>query len=49
MATAGNLVWEDSNFNGRQEAGEPRVANVLEAFDVNDPKIGEATPTMKGI
>ncbi|MFN8319523.1 MAG: SdrD B-like domain-containing protein [Saprospiraceae bacterium] len=50
MATAGNLVWEDSNFNGRQEAGEPRVANVLvEAFDANDLKIGESTTNSEGI
>ncbi len=50
MATAGNLVWEDSNFNGRQEEGEPRVANVLvEAFDANDIKIGESTTNSEGV
>ncbi|MBK8701011.1 MAG: DUF11 domain-containing protein [Saprospiraceae bacterium] len=43
MATAGNLVWEDTNFNGRQDVSEPKVANVrVEAFDVYNQKIGEA-------
>ncbi|MBK7223746.1 MAG: DUF11 domain-containing protein [Saprospiraceae bacterium] len=50
MATAGNLVWEDSNFNGKQEASEPKIANVLvEAFNANDIKIGEGVTNSEGI
>ncbi len=50
MATAGNLVWEDTNANGKQEAGEPKIAAVLvEAFDQNNQKIGQDITDNDGI
>ena len=49
MATAGNLVWEDSNFDGIQDDAEPKVANVVvEAFDENNVKFGEAITNNEG-
>jgi uncharacterized repeat protein (TIGR01451 family) len=50
MATAGNLVWEDSNINGIQDVGETKIQNVLvEAFDQNNNKIGEDYTDSEGL
>jgi hypothetical protein len=51
MATAGNLVWFDENFNGFQDAEEPRLANVkIEAYDVETNEIvGEAVTNTEGV
>lgn len=50
MATAGNLVWEDSNINGIQDIGEQPVANVLvEAYNVNNQMVGQAYTNSAGV
>jgi hypothetical protein len=51
MATAGNLVWFDENFNGFQDAEEPRLANVkIEAYDIETNEIvGEAVTNTEGV
>lgn len=44
--TLGNLVWEDTNANGIQDAGEPGVAGVLvKLLDANGVQVGSATTT----
>ncbi|MDF1698557.1 MAG: SdrD B-like domain-containing protein [Saprospiraceae bacterium] len=40
MAEAGNLVWHDENFDGIQNQGEAKVADVLvEVYDVASDKL----------
>jgi len=44
--TLGNLVWEDTNANGIQDAGEPGMAGVLvKLLDANGVQVGSATIT----
>ncbi|MGB4960612.1 MAG: SdrD B-like domain-containing protein, partial [Saprospiraceae bacterium] len=46
MATAGNLVWSDSNLNGIQEANEPTVSGVkVEAIDLTTGAVVSTTST----
>lgn len=50
MATSGNLVWEDTNFNGIQETSEPKVANVLvEAYNETGQKVSEDFTDQNGV
>lgn len=40
MAIAGNLVWKDNNFNGIQDANEPRASGVkVEAIELLTGKV----------
>lgn len=50
MATAGNLVWVDSNLNGVQDVGEQKMPGILvEAYDVNThEKLREAETNENG-
>lgn len=46
MAVVGNLVWQDDNLNGIQDAGEARVAGVnVEAIEVATGKIAASSVT----
>lgn len=51
MATAGNRVWFDSDFDGVQDAGEPNISDVVvEVFEVNTgEKVAEATTNASGV
>ena len=51
MAEAGNLVWHDENFDGIQNQGEARIANVVvEAFDaVTFESLAKDTTDQEGI
>ncbi len=42
MATVGNLVWMDTNSNGAQDFGEPRMGDVkVEVFNASNELIAE--------
>jgi hypothetical protein len=49
MATVGNQVWNDINYNGIQESSEPKVADVLiEVFNKYYQKIDETKTDAAG-
>ncbi|MCA0454207.1 MAG: carboxypeptidase regulatory-like domain-containing protein [Chloroflexi bacterium] len=57
LANIGNFVWSDTNFNGRQDAGEPGVAGVTvrllnssgtQATDDNGVPIPDTTTNASG-
>jgi uncharacterized repeat protein (TIGR01451 family) len=49
MATVGNRVWMDSNFNGIQEEEEPKVEGVtVQVFDMDGTMVGEAITNSDG-
>lgn len=46
MASTGNLVWIDNNFNGIQESGEPPLSNVVVAvYDASTNEMINSTTT----
>ncbi len=48
-ASIGNLVWRDTNQNGRQDAGEPGEPNVtLELWDFSKTELLDVTVTDAG-
>lgn len=48
-ASLGDLVWEDSNANGRQERGEPPIANVTVTLAGADGSIATTATDANGI
>ena len=48
-ATIGNLVWNDENLNGMQDANEPRMAAVkVEAYTADGEKYAETYTDQEG-
>ncbi len=49
IATIGNFVWEDLNFNGIQDAGEPGIDGVtVSLFDADNNQVGSSVTTSGG-
>jgi hypothetical protein len=49
MATMGDRVWLDENYNGMQDAGEPGVAGVVvKAFTIENVEMGTVTTDDSG-
>ena len=49
MATVGNRVWLDNNYNGIQEVDEPKVAGItVKAFDMDNNMVGETVTNAEG-
>lgn len=49
LASLGDFVWEDSNNNGRQETGEPPIANVAVTLTGADGSTATTTTNANGI
>lgn len=50
MATVGNRVWHDQNYNGIQEDTEPILANVtVQVYDMEHNLVDETTTNEEGV
>ncbi len=49
VASIGDVVWYDNNYNGLQDVGEPGVENVtVRLYDENDTLVGTTTTNADG-
>ena len=47
-ADLGNFVWEDRNFNGKQDEGEPAVPGVTVTLYSNGEPVGTQVTNQNG-